>query len=259
MLPEWTVIGFSGHRKLPDPNTVAEGIRNAFERLAASYSPLASVSSAASGADTLLFEEVARRNLPCLLILPFSQARFQQDFDSADWDRVLPFIENATHVEEVAGEQSTKEAYMEAGILTVERSDVMIVIWNGNPSAGFGGTGNVVTYARELEKPLLIIDPETGNITEERFDRLPAGKDAFHAGWNNNPLETVIKHFQELDKASKQHAPMSRYLVLRIILYQITASALGLTALVFENHESKSLLNPLSSWRSWFCWAWLSS
>jgi len=50
MLPEWTVVGFSGHRKLADPKVAATGIHNALERLAANHSPLASVSSAASGA-----------------------------------------------------------------------------------------------------------------------------------------------------------------------------------------------------------------
>ncbi len=61
MLPEWTVVGFSGHRKLAEPKAVAAGIHKAFERLAANGSPLATVSSAASGADTLFVEEVARR------------------------------------------------------------------------------------------------------------------------------------------------------------------------------------------------------
>jgi hypothetical protein len=73
MLPEWTVVGFSGHRKLADERVVADGIRNAFERLAANQSPLATVSSAASGSDTLFVEEAARRKLPYLLILPLSK------------------------------------------------------------------------------------------------------------------------------------------------------------------------------------------
>jgi hypothetical protein len=232
MLPEWTVVGFSGHRKLADPKVAATGIHTALERLADSYSPLAAVSSAASGADTLFVEEVARRNLPWLLVLPFSKSRFQQDFTPADWQRVLPLIERATHVEEVAGEETAEGAYMEAGILTAERADVMIVVWDGKPAAGLGGTGDVVNYARKLEKPLFIIDPATGKISGERLEQLQVKSPP--PDWKDNPRETVENFFQELDEAAELHAPKSRHLILRIILFQLAASAVGLTALTFE-------------------------
>ena len=245
MLPEWMVIGFSGHRKLPDPAVAAAGIRGAIDRLAATHGPLASVSSAAAGGDTLFVEEVARRNFPYLLVLPFARSRFQQDFEPADWQRILPFIEKAARVEEVAGEESPEGAYMETGIQTVDRADVMIVIWNEKPSAGFGGTGDVVAYARELGKPLLIIDPVSGKISDERLDRLPHGK-SLPADWSRNPRETVEKHLKELDDNAKHHAPKSRHLVLNIILFQLAASAVGLIALTFEIHGRANQLIMLS-------------
>ena len=234
MLPEWTVVGFSGHRKLADPKVAAEGICKALERLAANYSPLAAVSSAASGADTLFVEEVARRKLPCLLVLPFPKARFQQDFSSADWQRILPFIEYATRVEEVAGEQSAQGAYMEAGVMVADRADVMVVVWDGKPATGFGGTGDVVAYLRELRKPLIIVNPNSGEIAEERLEQL-ASKPPL-TGWNENPRATVEQHFQELDETAQLHAPQSRHLVLRIILFQLAASAIEFIALAFGVH-----------------------
>lgn len=234
MLPEWTVVGFSGHRKLPDPKVAADAIRKVFDRLATNYRPLASVSSAASGADTLFVEEVVRRHLPCLLVLPFPKTRFQQDFSPADWERILPLIEKATRVDEVAGEESAEGAYMETGVLTADRADIMVVVWNGKPAAGFGGTGDVVAYLRELGKPLIIIDPASGEIAEERLEQLPAKSPP--TGWNENPREIVKKHFQELDKTAQDHAPKSRHLILRIILFQLLATAIGSLALAFEIH-----------------------
>jgi len=234
MLPEWTVIGFSGHRKLADPKVATDAIRKVFDRLAANHSPLASVSSAASGADTLFVEEVARRKLPCLLVLPFPKTRFQQDFSPADWQRILPFIENATRVEEVAGEESAQGAYMEAGVMAADRADVMVAVWDGKPAAGFGGTGDVVAYVRELRKPLIVINPNSGEIAEERLEQLPLKSPA--TGWNENPRATVEQHFQELDETAQLHAPQSRHLVLRIILFQLAASAIGFIALAFEIH-----------------------
>ena len=140
----------------------------------ASHSPLASVSSAASGADTLFVEEVARRKLPCLLVLPFPKARFQQDFSPGDWQRILPLLEKATRVEEVEGAQSAQGAYMEAGIRTAAQADIMVVVWDGKPAGGLGGTGDVVAEIRRLGKPLIIIDPASGEIAEERLEQLPA-------------------------------------------------------------------------------------
>ena len=63
MPSNWTVIGFTGHRLLSDPELAADTIRSVLNRLSADCRPLAAVSSAASGADTLFLEEVARRDL----------------------------------------------------------------------------------------------------------------------------------------------------------------------------------------------------
>ncbi|HYA78876.1 MAG TPA: SLATT domain-containing protein, partial [Candidatus Nitrosopolaris sp.] len=144
--------------------------------------------------------------------------------------------EKATHVEEVTGEESPGRAYMEAGILTVDRADIMVVVWNGKPAAGVGGTGDVVAYTRELGKPLVIIDPDSGQITEERFDRRQTPAEPPPAGWNENPQAAVEKCCLELDEEAKRLAPKSRHLVLRIILFQVLASAIGFTALAFEIH-----------------------
>ena len=169
MLPEWILVGFSGHRKLAEPEKVAKGLREAFDRLAANHGPFATISSAASGADTLFVEEAARRLWPYLLILPFPKSRFEKDFTPSDWQRILPLIEKATRVEEATTEASDEAAYMETGVQTVDRADVLLAVWDGKPAAGFGGTANVVSYARELGKPLILIDPDTGIISEERL------------------------------------------------------------------------------------------
>jgi hypothetical protein len=232
MLPEWTVVGFSGHRKLADENTVANGIRNVFQKLAANHGHLAAVSSAASGSDTLFLAEADRREIRYMLIFPFSQERFQQDFNHADWHRVQPFIKKATHREYVAEEESKEAAYMETGNLTVDRADIMVVVWDGKPAAGFGGTGDVVKRVRELNKPLIIIDPATGSISEERLSELPVQKPM--DAWAGEPQNIVKEHFQELDDRALLHAPRSRHLVLQIVLAQLAALFVGLTAMALH-------------------------
>ena len=150
MLPEWTVVGFSGHRKLADPKAAADGIHNVLERLAANYSPLVSVSSAARGADTLFVEKLRAENCPagwcCLFPKPVSNR-----ISAPPCSGFFRHRKRAMRVEEVAGEESAEGAYMETGILTADRADIMAVVWDGKPAAGFGGTGDVVAYLRGLE------------------------------------------------------------------------------------------------------------
>jgi hypothetical protein len=134
---------------------------------------------------------------------------------------------------------------METGILTADKADVMVVVWDGKAAAGFGGTGDVVNYVRELGKPLIIVDPVTGTISEERMVQLPAK--SLPSAWNEKPRETVEKHFDELDDTAKRHAPRSRHLVLKIVLCQLGASAVGLLGLAFENRESRSVFNAVST------------
>jgi hypothetical protein len=231
MLPKLVVVGFSGHRNLIDPKVVADAMRKVFDQLTSNHSQLATVSSAASGSDTLFIEESARRHLPFFLIFPFPQEQFQRDFSPSDWHRILPLIGRAMHVEEIEGVESAIEAYMETGVLTADRADVMVVVWDGKPAAGFGGTGDVVEYSRELKKPLIIIDPNSGGIAQERMEHFPA--QSITAVWNEDPRETVNQHFMELDKKAQLHAPRSRDLILWIILIQLTASVIGSIATAF--------------------------
>jgi hypothetical protein len=168
-------VGFSGHRRLADPDGAGRAIGRALEHLAIACGPLTGVASAACGADTLFLEQLAARSLPWRLILPFGRERFQKDFTPAEWERVSPLIARAASVEELPEAEPAEIGYLKAGYLTVERAEVMIVVWDGKPAAGPGGTGDTVAYARKLKRPLIIIDPATGNIQEERLDQLRPG------------------------------------------------------------------------------------
>jgi SMODS and SLOG-associating 2TM effector domain 1 len=227
-LPEWTVVGFSGHRQLEVAPDVAKGIHAALNRLASRHGPLAAISSAASGSDTLFLEEVARRGLPFHIVLPFPRDRFKADFNPApeDWRRIEPLLAQALRVDELHGNGSDAEAYMEAGERTVDRADVVIVAWDGKIAGGLGGTADVVTYARALKKPLIWINPATGNSTEERLEQLPVREDV--VPWTGNTHHEVERYFKESDNAARQQGPSARLLLQRFILLHLAASAVGL-------------------------------
>lgn len=228
MLPDWTLIGFSGHRELGDPAVVTEAISAALDRVAARRGPLAVVCSAASGADTLFLEAVSRRSLPFFLLLPFRRARFQQDFAPRDWQRVQPLLERALHVEELGETETPEEAYLETGVRVADRCDILLAVWDGQPARGRGGTAEVVAYARELGKPLILIDPASGRFTEERMEAFPPG--GAPGAWNGRPREAVESQFAALDTEAMASQPRARKFFTRIIVLHLLAAFLAVLA-----------------------------
>jgi len=232
MLPDWTVVGFTGHRKIADPTAVGGGISAALNGLATTHPSMLAISSLATGSDTLFVRDVARRGVPFLLIFPFPGGRFREDFTPEEWLAAAPLMEQAAYIEEVRGSESDEEAYMEAGVRTVDQADVVLAVWDGHPPAGLGGTGDVVAYARELNKPLLLLDPATGAVVKERIDQL---RDiGTPTDWSGAPRQTVERHYRELDEAATREAPHVRHLIQRIVVLHLTASVLGLTALALH-------------------------
>lgn len=53
--------------------------------------------------------------------------------------------------------QYTSDCMQKRNRYMADRADIVIAVWNGKPS----GTGKTVSYAKELGKPVVIINPET--------------------------------------------------------------------------------------------------
>ncbi len=232
MLPDWTVVGFTGHRSIANPGAVAGQVAIALDDLAATNHNLLVISSIAAGADTLFVNEAARRGIPYLIVLPFPSDRFQLDFAPGEWLARSPLLERASNVEEISGSASDDEAYMDAGVRIVNQADLLVAVWDGTPTSGLGGTADVVGYARDLGKPVLWLNPVSGTATRERFDRLPPV--AASPPPIGGPRQAMEDHFRDLDTAASREAPNVRHLLQRIVLLHLLASVLGLTALALH-------------------------
>jgi hypothetical protein len=66
----------------------------------------------------------------------------------------------AGHLEALEHTESTEAAHMEAGKVVVDRSSVLVAVWDGQPARGLGGTADVVAYARERGVPVTVVWPE---------------------------------------------------------------------------------------------------
>ena len=60
---------------------------------------------------------------------------------------VLPFVE------------STSESHMAASKLMVNEADELYAVWDGEPARAYGGTADVVAYARDHDTPVDVIWP----------------------------------------------------------------------------------------------------
>jgi len=231
-LPEWLVVGFAGHRDIGTAELIAAKIGDELDRLASTFRRLTTISSAANGADSLFLEEVNRRNIPYLIILPFPRERFAKDFSSTDWERVSKQLKSALEVEEISAPGN--EGYWEVAERTIEQADVVLVVWDGQPAAGMGGTGDAVAFARTMSKPLIWIHPDTQEVKREGFEKLsqPKGTDS-DLSLPGTPREIVQKYFLKIDETAARRGPQTRRLMQRLIWLHLAASSVGLSTTTF--------------------------
>jgi hypothetical protein len=165
-------IGVTGHRQLPAGidwrERVCEALGLVEEKLApAGGTPLAwlVISSLAEGADRLVARTVLDRRPGSLLEvpLPLPPAEYQTDFKSGDSKAdFADLYGQASLITRAPRFESRASAYEWAGLAMVGRSDIVIALWDGQPSRGVGGTADIVGLARRYGRPVVHIPTGSG-------------------------------------------------------------------------------------------------
>ena len=161
-LPFSLRIGVTGHRQLPDPAALLPAVRTAIQGLIERFlgpgaePALLVVSALAEGADRLVATEVLAgpdATLEAALPLPPGEylGDFTGDASKAEFNDLLG---RAASVWLARPGASRSEAYERAGRHVVDRADVLIALWDGEPPRGRGGTATIVAYAREQGVPV---------------------------------------------------------------------------------------------------------
>jgi len=154
------LLGFAGHRDVPDP----EGLRAAIRRELLAMKELLgkrmiAVSSAAAGADGVFLKTCVELRIPAIVILPFPEERFAEDFgDPEEWAMAQRLCGVALARYIAPGAPGAPEAYQVVSRLLLEWADAFLFAWNGEPPRGVGGTGETVAEARDLGIPSRVID-----------------------------------------------------------------------------------------------------
>ncbi len=177
-------VGVTGHRALPGADTTAIGAEAAklFRAIRTEASALLATDQAsptplyradpprlrcicglAEGADGVLAEAALAEGWDLVAVLPFARAEFARDFTAGPAvNRFHDLLDRASIVSELDGSrQRGGEPYAQVGQQIVEQSDLMLVVWDGLPPRGPGGTGDVVQQGLDRGMPVAIL-PSTG-------------------------------------------------------------------------------------------------
>ena len=151
-----TAIGVTGHRSLNDPTSIIRGIERGLNKIREVFAePYVLYSSLAEGADRLAVER-ARAILQAELIVPLPMSLMDDlaDFSPDSQAELAMLLQGAQEVIELPAQVTHEAAYEAAGRFILEQIDVLIVVWDGQPARGQGGTGQIVAEARQQRLPV---------------------------------------------------------------------------------------------------------
>jgi hypothetical protein len=150
-------VGISGHQRLGDP-AAWEWIREAMlSKLNELEGPITGYSCLAIGADQLFARLVLDLAGELNAVIPF--AEYDRTFDPPfrqEYRRLLGLAKMHQVVSTAADEQA---AYLEAGKRVVTASELLLTVWDGKPAKGKGGTGDIVSIAKQLGRRVWNFNP----------------------------------------------------------------------------------------------------
>jgi len=161
-------VGFVGHRPNRLPDESVERVRAALESACDSIEAAGKEAATrtisfilscglAEGADRIAAEVALARGWTLEAPLPFSIERYEQDF--ATPDSVAAFqtlLKQAAKVRPLPQNDERPElAYLAAGLLAIKTADLALVVWDGAPGAGPGGTPDIAARALDIGMPVI--------------------------------------------------------------------------------------------------------
>ena len=151
-----TIIGVTGHQHLP-PEAQDQAERDIRDLLSRQADPVTGMTSLADGADQLFARLVLDAGGDLHVVIPARLYATTMTGDALEAYHQLRAA--AVTVTELDHEQPTEQAFYDAGVLIAERCELLVAVWDGQPARSLGGTADVVTRARELDRSVLISWP----------------------------------------------------------------------------------------------------
>ena len=250
-LPVFHVVGFTGHRQVADAVGVAGAIRGVLADLKdKNRVEWLALSSLADGSDLIFARVALELKLGWEALLPLPPAEFRKDFEPPAWAEVEALLAEAEQVRVIGERVDRNDAYLDCGTETVNHCDLLLAVWDGKPPRGRGGTAEIVAYAREIGRPLILIDPTTLAVRRERLEELRFG-DRHLALLNQLPppeaglpdhsdagLRAALQFQHKVDAAATRSAPHFRLLTTVTVGLHVLATGLATATLAFDLHAA---------------------
>jgi hypothetical protein len=154
------MVGMTGHQGLPTPTAelVTAALRDTLRPYALN---LVGVTMLGPGADQLFARVVLSLGGTLHVVQPTVGMQYRDSFSDPDAQRGYDELYGqASRVEALEHTESTEQAHLDGGRAVVDRSSVLVAVWDGQPARGLGGTADVVAYARERGVPVKVVWPE---------------------------------------------------------------------------------------------------
>ncbi|MFD5737073.1 hypothetical protein ACFWIY_30310 [Streptomyces sioyaensis] len=151
-------VGITGHRGLSA--AVEKLVRASLDAEVKKYEPteLCGVSCIADGPDTWFAESVLAAGGRIEVVIPADQ--YRDGLPSAHHVTYDALLRQAVEAHHTGMGESTSQAHMTGSEILVGLVDRLIAVWDGEAARGFGGTADVVAYARRTGVPVDIIWPD---------------------------------------------------------------------------------------------------
>lgn len=151
-------VGITGHRGLS--GDVAAWVRQRLsdEVAALPRDGLVGVSCLADGPDSWFAQAVLGVGGALEAVVP--AAAYREGLPAWHHATYDALLSAAAEVHATGREASDPQAHMAGSELMVERVELLLAVWDGQPARGFGGTADVVAYAERQGVPVRVLWPE---------------------------------------------------------------------------------------------------
>jgi hypothetical protein len=259
-----------GRRQLGDLAVIRPVLKAELARLNAAvpHAKPVMLASGAAGADQLFLSVAQELGWKTWLVLPVAAHLFERDFERWDVDgkRVVDaegletfrrLLGTVTEIEVIPPAPDRRSAFTRCSDAVIRKCDVLVVLWDGLPGKQ-GGTNESLMAARMLEKPVVVLDSNSGGAAPE-WPR-PESEIICAAYLRRN--DGILRHIEEALESSAPpslkdfgklkktrlalfadqlrgiagtHSERFRRRNLRVLLFHTLATAVGVFILEYSN------------------------
>lgn len=121
-------------------------------------------SSLAAGTDQVFAEAALHLSIPVTAVIPLEH--YEQFFEGAALANYVRLLTLCRGLSLNGPADHPDKAFFAAGTFIVDSCDLLFAVWDGGPAEGFGGTADIVNYARQVDRRVLHINPITETVIE---------------------------------------------------------------------------------------------